>query len=73
MRRGHEDRFQLLEAPVEVEQLGTPLPNELLVEPVATEHLDEQPAEVPEALVLRREQRTPLASQHPRRGKDDPW
>jgi hypothetical protein len=73
MRRGLEHLLELFESSIEVEQLGTPLPDELLVEPVAAEHLYEQSAEVAEAIVSRGEQRTPLASQRPRRGKDDAW
>jgi hypothetical protein len=41
MRRGPEQLLELLEPSIEIEQLGTPLLDELLVEPVATEHLNE--------------------------------
>jgi hypothetical protein len=73
MRGGLEHLLELLEPSIEVEQLGTPLPDELLIETVATEHLHEQSAEVAEAFVSRGEQRTPLAPQRPWRGKDDAW
>ena len=71
MRGGLEHLLELLKPSIEVEQLGTPFPDELLVETVAAEHLHEQSAEVAEALVSRGKQRTPLAPQRSWRGKDD--
>jgi hypothetical protein len=71
MGRGLEHPLELLEPSIEFDQLGAPLLDELLVEPVAPEHLYEQPSEVAETLVSGGEQRTPLASQRPWRGKDD--
>ena len=51
-----EHLLELFESVIELEQLGTPFANELVVEPVSPEHLHEQPAEVAEALVSGGEQ-----------------
>jgi hypothetical protein len=49
---------------VDLEQLLAALKDEVLAEPVATEHLEQEPAEVAQPLLAELEQGAPLAAQH---------
>ena len=71
MRGGAQHLVELDETPVELDELRAALANELVVEAVLAEHLENEPAEVAQAVVPDLEQRTSLAAQRARRGEED--
>jgi hypothetical protein len=71
VRRRAKHLFELLQAPVELDELGAALPDELVVEAVSTVHLEDQPAEVAKPVVSYLQQRPPFAAEDAGGGKDD--
>jgi hypothetical protein len=61
VRRGPQQLLDLVEATVEINELGAALAHELVVESVAPKHLDNEPAEVTQALVSHLQEDPPLA------------
>jgi hypothetical protein len=71
VRGSAEHLVDLAEPPVEVDELGAALADELIVEAVLTKHLEYQPTEVAHPFVADLEQGTPLAAEDARGRKDD--
>lgn len=66
MRGGSQDLLDLVEAAIEIDELGASLTDERIVEPILAKHLENEPAEVAKALVSHLEEHTSLAPQRAR-------
>jgi hypothetical protein len=62
VRGGAKHFVELDETPVQLDELGASLANELVVEAVLPKHLEDQPAEIALALVTDLKQRASLAA-----------
>ncbi len=71
MRRGPQHVLELQEPAVELNQLVTALSHQVLVEPVAPEHLEDEAPQVAKLLVAHLQQHAALAAQGAGGGERD--
>jgi hypothetical protein len=58
-----EERLELLEPAVDLDELSTAFGDEIVAKAVATVHLEDQAAKIPDALLAQLQQRSALAAQ----------